>query len=173
MGLPGLLPSRPVLHEGPSRTERIALLDQFMGRDRRGAYQVHVRLFDGTSGALLARASAGFEVCDTPGTLTGIVRSQAGTPFNGAGARLALVHAIDVLRAAEVASATIDATGAYSLTLAPGRYLATATVLDAGAMHRAQSSQLVEIGCDGTAATLDLTAAAPTPFPSTTRRAAR
>ncbi len=163
VGLPGLAPGGLEVFSGTSRSEEIRLLDSWFDTDALGAYQVQVRLFDATTRALISRASAGFEVSDTTAPLTGVVLSAAGTPLDGTTAIIADVQALDVDDLAVTASATPDTAGAYSMTLAPGRYLLTATVMDAAGVHRAESASLVQIDAAGTARTLDLQAAAPTP----------
>jgi len=162
VGLPSLVPGRLEVYSATSRDEEIRLLDTRFDTDALGAYQVQVRLFDAATRTLIARASAGFEVSDTTASLTGVVRDSAGAPLNGTTATLADVKALDVDDVAVTATATLDASGAYSMTLAPGRYLVTATVIDTEGVHRAESPSLVAIDAAGTAAALDLQAAAPT-----------
>lgn len=162
VGLPGMTPGRVEVYAGDARDDRIRLLDHFFGSEGQGAYQVHARLFDRATGALLGRASAGFEVCDAPRSMSGVVRSAGGVPL-GDGARLATVNALDLDDGAVTATAPIDATGTYALVLAPGRYRLRALVIDANGVHRAEPVGLVETGCAGGATTLDLAAGPPVP----------
>lgn len=161
VGLPGLVPGQIDVHRGTSRNDEIRLLDTAFGSDAQGAYQVQVRLFDGTTRELLARASAGFEVSDATASLTGVVRAADGTPFDGTAATLAAVEALDVDDLAVTAGAPIDGSGGYSMTLDAGRYVVSAKVLGADGVHRAASATLVEIDAAGTAQALDLDAEAP------------
>jgi hypothetical protein len=155
LGLPELFADDLEVYRGPSANTTFRLLDRFFDADATGAYQVHARLFDATSGEPLARASGGFEVCDATSTLHGMVWSEQGGPL-GANARTASVRAIAVDDRASTAT-NINASGAYTMTLAPGRYLLQALVIDASSIHRAQSEELLQVGCTATDLTRDLT----------------
>jgi hypothetical protein len=158
LGLPTLVPDAVNLYAGRSRTTEIQLLDRFMGPHGLGAYQVQVRLYDADTHALLGRASAGFEVCDTRSTLRGVVRTADGAAF-GPDVTVATVQALDLDERAITAAVPLDTRGAYTLTLDPGRYLVRATVQNAGGTHTAEAPELVEVGCHATTSTLDLTEA--------------
>lgn len=167
LGLPMLVPNALELRDGVLQTDRLTLWDRSAGRGAAGAYQVHARLFDAQTGELLARASAGFEVCDASRTLKGTLWSAGGPPL-GANAMLATIQALDLDDLAIAAATAPRANGEYALTLPPGRYGVQATVIDAAGVHRADS--LVEIGCGGGAVSLDLTAVPPTPGANAARR---
>ncbi len=161
LSLPGLDSEMSYAYEGVINNGKIALLDRDLADLGPGEYQIQARTFYSDSGWLMRRAVASFSICDTPGTVTGTGRNAAGQPLGGGSPRLAAVSAFDVDDGETTASTTIDASGSYSLTLLPGRYLLSAKVLDGAGLHSARDQEILKIGCSGVAATRNLTASSP------------
>ena len=104
-------------------------------------------------------------MCDERSKVTGTVRRDDGSSFN-TDARAATVQALDLDDGGVTASAALDPSGRYTLTLSPGRYLVKATVLDATGTHTGDAPDVLTVGCTAGTSTLDLTTAPLTPQPS-------
>ncbi|MBW3623619.1 MAG: carboxypeptidase regulatory-like domain-containing protein, partial [Armatimonadetes bacterium] len=159
VSLPGLSPEFQPAYEGPASDAEIKLLDREFGEP--GSYRINVRLMERETGKLLGWAEAGFQVCDTPVAVTGVVKGADGQPLGGGTLAYATVEVVD-LDDLQMQTAPIKADGTYTLSLPPGRYAVTASIWDSKGRHRAEHPGIFTAACEGTAKTLDLTAAAPT-----------
>jgi hypothetical protein len=151
-GVPGLRDGNFEVYRGLSNSVTFPLLDRFFGADEAGAYQIHVRVFDDTTGGLLARASAGVEVCDSPSAVSGIVSGLVGLPI------LATVQALDILDATITSTAKVTPGGSYSMTVAPGQYLLQALVADSVGIRQVRPNTVLQVGCQTSNLTFDLSA---------------
>ena len=156
LGLPGRRDDTIFVYDGESRSERLELLDHRLATvGGTGAYTILARLYDGDSGGLLSSASAGVDVCDTPGTVEGTVEDASGKPIGGDGVTVE-VTAFDVDENVVTASGPIDGTGHFSLSVVPGTYNVSAVVIDGTGLHRAAAPSLVQIGCKSPTLTVTL-----------------
>ncbi len=140
---------------------RLTLFDQDLSAFGAGDYKIEARAYYSDSNNLFGFAAAGLSVCDTPGAVSGTVYGANGSPLGGNGAELASVRAFDVDDGSTTSSASVDSTGAYSMTLNPGRYLLSAVVVDNAGSHSAKDLTPLRIGCGGITASRSLTATAP------------
>jgi len=156
LGLPGLRDDTVFVYDGESRPESLDLLDHRLATaGGTGAYGILARLYDGDTGKPLSSASAVVDVCDTPGTVNGTVVDSSGAPLNGAAVN-AQVKALDFDEGVDAASGIVDATGHFSVSVVPGRYLMTAEVIDSSGFHLAAAPSLLRVDCKGSTSTVTL-----------------
>jgi hypothetical protein len=158
VSLPGFGPATVPLYQGKSSDAQYTLLAQPLDLFGPGAYHLAVRLLDGSGQHFLAIADTDLTISDTPGRLSGKVFDAAGNPVDGSAAASAFVEALDIDDGTVSAQGSIAADGTYQLSLDPGRYLVTATVLDAqGGVSQASAGNITVIGPDGANVMADLT----------------
>ncbi len=162
VALPSLTLDSPLLYTGPSQNARYTLFDGDLSYYGEGNYLVKASLVLSETGEVLGVAAAGFQVCNTPSTLMGVVYGSNGQPLGGGNPSLALVSALDLDDGATTATAAIANNGSYSTPLEPGRYLIAADVEDAAGHHSANAPSVLVVGCEARTLTLNLTAGPPT-----------
>lgn len=157
LGLPGMTASDLELQRGEViASGRQRLLDAEFTPGEEGDYRLHARLYAAADGRLLAEASRRFDICNTPSTMSGVVRRPDRSRLDGTVADVAAVQALDLDDGGVTASALVAADGSYQLALAPGRYVLMARVIDAAGASFGAESPLHSVGCTPAAAVREL-----------------
>ena len=156
LGLPGLAADDLEVTRADTDSGRHTLLDRAFTADEAGEYRVLVRLYAAADGRMLQEASAKFAVCATPSTVSGRVLKPDRTALDGSALPIAGVKAFDLDNGGVTATAAITGSGSYSLALPAGRYLVSASAIDAADGVFAAEDLVVNLGCLATTLTRDL-----------------
>lgn len=176
---PGVVPAASIdpVYRGPATDTTLSLLSRTLEVPAlggggpvplggEGRYEMHARLVDATTGALLTTAAASFEVCDVRETVRGTVRSSTGGALGGGSPARASIYALDLVDGASVGETTLDGAGGYSTTLPAGRYVLITEVWDETGRHFGLSPPFtLRGGCRELTRVVDVTTAPPLAMP--------
>jgi hypothetical protein len=152
LSLPTFSPQTRLLHTGPATNITFTLIRRHFHAGEAGSYRIQARMYEKSTGGLLARTEGRFEICAAPPVA---VRGRV-LANNGAPVQRGVVKALNVDAGTVVATSAINGAGEYALDLRAGRFILAAEVRDAAGTHHNTNDSFIAINCAAAGPRLDL-----------------